>query len=364
MVRVDRRTFLTAAMVAGPSLTSELLAQNAQGSAAPSQAAAKRIFVESEFAPLRTVVLTQSEAGGGPFGGSETPRRRRGRTGEQAGPPPFDQQKWEAERDAFRVVLEKYGVEVLRPRLFTAAEKEAGHATGYTNFFVRDPWFTVGSFVIEGSLRFFHRRLETLPCREIFESRVYPADCIYVSVPQPPAIVGRGKPSALFPGLDIDRSPGPFIEGGDVLVWGKRIYVGNSGLASSDRGIEWLRKLLAPHGYTVETVRLKANTLHLDCALGMVREGLMTVCDEVLPEDLPKSLRDWTRIAVTEPQALRLGTNGFPINPNVYVTDPEFRGIGDQIEKHGVKVEYVDFPISRGFGGSFRCSTQPLWRET
>src|SRR5688500_6929118 len=161
--------------------------------------------MESEFAPLRTVVLTQSEAGGGPLG--------RGR-------PRSDQQKGEAEREAFRVVLEKYGVEVLRPRLFTAAEKEAGRASGYTNFFVRDPWFTVGQFVIEGSLRFFHRRLETLPCRELFESRVYPADCVYVSVPQPPAIVGRSKPSELFPGLDIDQSPGPFLEGGDVLVWG------------------------------------------------------------------------------------------------------------------------------------------------
>jgi N-dimethylarginine dimethylaminohydrolase len=79
---------------------------------------------------------------------------------------------------------------------------------------------------------------------------------------------------------------------------------------------------------------------------------------------LPKSLRDWDRIQATEEQALRLGTNGFPISPEVYVTDPEFRNIGDQIEKHGVMVEYVDFPISRSFGGSFRCSTQPFWRET
>jgi N-dimethylarginine dimethylaminohydrolase len=96
----------------------------------------------------------------------------------------------------------------------------------------------------------------------------------------------------------------------------------------------------------------------------MVREGLLTVCEAVLPEGLPKSLSEWTRIPVTEAQALRLGTNGFPLNPEVYVTDPEFRDIGDQIEKHGVKVEYVDFAISRSFGGAFRCSTQPLWRET
>jgi glycine amidinotransferase len=36
---------------------------------------------------------------------------------------------------------------------------------------------------------------------------------------------------------------------------------------------------------------------------------------------------------------------------------------GDRIAAHGVTVEYVDFAITRGFGGSFRCTTQPLWRE-
>lgn len=356
---MDRRSFLTAAIVAGPSLTlgNESPAKDSHSPPRTAAAGASRIFVESEFAPLRTVVLTQSEAGGGPL---ESRAVRDRRVGGQR----FDQQRWEAERDAFRVVLEKHGVEVLRPRLFTAAEKEAGRASGYTNFFVRDPWFTVGNLVIEGSLRFYHRRLEILPCRDIFEARVYPADCIYAAVPQPPAIAGRGKPAEIFPAIDIDPGPGPFLEGGDVLVWGKRLYVGNSGLASSELGIEWLRKLVAPHGYSVERVPLKSNTLHLDCAIGMVREGLLTVCREVLPEGLPRSLRDWEQIAVTEPQALRLGTNGFPINPDVYVTDPEFRDIGARIEQHGIHVEYVDFPISRSFGGAFRCSTQPLWRES
>jgi N-dimethylarginine dimethylaminohydrolase len=125
-----------------------------------------------------------------------------------------------------------------------------------------------------------------------------------------------------------------------------------------------LRKVVAPHGFTVEAVPLKSNTLHLDCAIGMVKEGLLVICNDVLPEGLPKSLRDWERIDVTEEQALHLGTNGFSISPTVHVTDPEFRSIGDRIARHGVTVEYVDFSISRSFGGSFRCSTQPLWRET
>jgi glycine amidinotransferase len=264
---------------------------------------------------------------------------------------------------AFGAVLAKHGVEILRPSLFTAAEKEAGKRVGYTHFFVRDPWFTVGSFVIEGNLRYFHRRLEVLPCRDLFEKRVSPADCIYVAAPMP-AITGESGPAeGPFP-IRLDQSPGPFIEGGDVLVWGKRVYVGLSGQASSELGTAWLRKLLAPHGYTVETVRVKSNTLHLDCAIGVIREGLMVACDAVLPEGLPKSLRDWDRIAVTEAEALRLGTNGFSINPKVHVTDPEFRRIGEQIAKRGIAVECVDCSISRSFGGAFRCSTQPLWRQT
>ncbi len=69
----------------------------------------------------------------------------------------------------------------------------------------------------------------------------------------------------------------------------------------------------------------------------------MIVCEEALIDGVPKSLSDWTSIPVTESEAARLGTNGFPINPSVYVTDPEFRNIGDKIERYGTKVEYIDF---------------------
>ena len=59
-----------------------------------------------------------------------------------------------------------------------------------------------------------------------------------------------------------------------------------------------------------------------------------------------------------------MATNGLPINPNVYVTDPVFKSVGDKLALYGIHVEYVDFQISRSFGGSFRCSTQPLVRRS
>jgi glycine amidinotransferase len=378
MPSLTRRGLLTASarLAASPQLLAAAAAQTAPQPApaspapahSPARGAQRRIFVESEFAPLRTVVLAQSQMRlpDADTGSKEQlndelsimPEEQRRVIlqllgTEHAMAMPERQRRWEGERDALRLVFEKHGVEVLRPRFLTQWEKEAGGKNGYSNSYVRDPWFTVGSVVIEGSLRFPHRRKEVLPSRDIFRTEVYPAACRYVALPQPEIVP-----------LDIDKGgPGPFLEGGDVLVHGRHVFVGNSGRASTALGAEWLSKLLAPDGYTVEIVRMKPNFLHLDCAMGLVREGLVVVYEGALLDGLPRSLRDWVRVPVSEEDAMSLGTNGLPITPDVYVTDPAFRRIGDAVGKHGVTVEYVEFSISRAFGGAFRCSTQALWRE-
>lgn len=320
------------------------------------------IFVENEFAPLKTVVLAQSE-----FGYPKEPRpedlrflsieavqenfENKGKDYSEAFPQL--QQQWEKERENLKDTLEKYGVRVIRPRKLTSAEKEAVGTAGYSNFFVRDPFFTVGNVVIESSLRFLHRRNEVFPVRDLFLQAVYPQDCSYLAVPQPEIADPEDK----------TLGKGPFLEGGDVMVLGKQVFVGNSGLASNDLGIQWLRKLLKPQGYTVEQVKLHPDILHLDCALGLVKEGLMIVCEEAFVNGIPDVLKDWKKIHVTMDEAMNLATNGLPVSPEVYITDPVFKQIGDQIGKEGIKVEYIDFSISRSFGGSFRCSTQPLLRQ-
>ncbi|WP_210749542.1 dimethylarginine dimethylaminohydrolase family protein [Nocardia vermiculata] len=223
---------------------------------------------------------------------------------------------------------------------------------GYSNFFARDPFFSVGDHIIEGSLRFRHRRGEVLPMRDIFRAEVYPSPARYVAVPAP-EVADADDPTL---------GPGPFLEGGDVLVLGRHVFVGSSGLASNGLGHQWLRKYLEPHGYTVESVRLHERILHLDCALGLVRDGLMVVCPEAFLDGIPETVRTWDRVEVSLEDAGRLATNGLPLSADTYVTDPEFSVIGSQLASRGVKVEYVDFSISRSFGGSFRCSTQPLHR--
>lgn len=131
------------------------------------------VMVKSEFAPLKKVVLTQSEFIF-PMNSisddveevldEETLQMYKdvdGKNYKEAFPE--RQIKWEQERENLKQVLEKYGVEVVRPRLLTDYEKESGKEYGCSNFFVRDPFFTIGNNIIEGSLRYHHRRKEILP---------------------------------------------------------------------------------------------------------------------------------------------------------------------------------------------------------
>jgi len=327
----------------------------------------RTVFVESEYAPLRTVVLARSEFCAFDTAGVDPEQLERelsilpedhrayvvGLVGRDlADADPDRQRAWDAEREAFREMLERHGVEVLRPRRLTPLEKQAAGAAGYMNAYVRDPWFTVGDVVVEGSLRFPHRRGEVLTSRPLLLERALEADCAYVATPIPEVVP-----------LEVDGGgPGPFLEGGDVLVCGKHVLVGASGRASTELGARWLRHLLSPRGYTVELVRLAPNFLHLDCTLGLVREGLAVVFEAAFLDGLPSILDGWDLVAVTESEAMSLATNGLPLSPDVYVADPEFARVGEELERRGVQVEYVEFAISRSFGGAFRCSTQPLWR--
>ncbi|MHC5354957.1 dimethylarginine dimethylaminohydrolase family protein [Myroides sp. LJL115] len=320
-----------------------------------------RIFVENEFAPLKKVVLAASEFGY-PLEVRQEDLRfleassiedsfiNKGKDFKEAHP--NSQLKWELERSNFKKVLQSYGVEVIEARRLTDAEKKFNPKDGYANFFTRDPFFVIGNCVIEGSIRFLHRRHEIWALRDLLWENVEKADCMYVAAP---------FPEVAHPD-DLTLGNGPFIEGGDILVLGKHILVGSSGLASNDRGFKWLSKLMSPFGYTLEKVRLHKDILHLDCALGLVKPNLMLICKEAFLDGIPSILKDWDAIEVTLKEAGNLATNGLPISPEVYVTDPVFKHIGDQIESYGVKVEYVDFEITRSFGGSFRCSTQPLLR--
>lgn len=120
---------------------------------------------------------------------------------------------------------------------------------------------------------------------------------------------------------------------------------------------------MAPYGYDVTEVKLQGEILHLDCAMSLVKEGLMIVCEDSFADGIPEVFKDWEKITVPVEDAEHLAINGLPISPDVYITDEEFHDtIGKELEDKGIKVEYIDFSTTRKEAGSMHCSTQPLLR--
>ena len=304
----------------------------------------RSVYTDSEFAPLKRVILSQSE---------QVPSQK-----SSPGMGLFSI-LMERERANLKTLLESCGVEVLMPRWLTAYEKESAsspegptNGAGMTNFYSRDPFVVIGDNIIELNLRNRERRYEVLAVRDILSAESIKSNCRYISMPRIDISGG------------IKGDPGPFLEGGDILLLGKTVYVGQSDFGSNENGFLWLRSYLSSFGYKCTAIRIQGNIAHLDCAISLVRDGLMIICEDCLPDGIPEEFSSWDKIVVPAEAAVRLAVNGLSVNEEVYVTDIAFRDtVGKELEKRGIQVEYLDFRFTRTFGGSFRCSSNPLLRK-
>ncbi|MCO5183406.1 MAG: hypothetical protein M9928_21015 [Anaerolineae bacterium] len=142
-------------------------------------------------------------------------------------------QKSVSQMDDFTDLLRSLGVTVHRAVPLTDDEADflVNFKEGVQQCFTRDPLLVIGNNVIETSMREFERRKERFGIRHAIEERLVNSNANWVSMPQP--IPERGT---------MGYGPGPFLEGGDVLLAGRDIYAGVSGHASNMAGIQWLQR--------------------------------------------------------------------------------------------------------------------------
>lgn len=50
-------------------------------------------------------------------------------------------------------------------------------------------------------------------------------------------------------------------------------------------------------------IRLHPDILHLDCALSMVKDGLIIYCEEAFLDGLPNALDNWDKITISLKEA-------------------------------------------------------------
>jgi len=245
-------------------------------------------------------------------------------------------------------VLEDRGVIVHRSHRLRPQEKKYLEYVqkGSMSFFARDPILVIGNNVIETALKVPMRAKERYAIRPILRKRLKNSNANYVSMPVVSPEFGEG---------------GMYLEGGDVLLNGHEIYVGNSGRTSNKAGIDWLQNFLGLK-YKVHEIKINPEFEHLDCVLSLPRPGLMVICKDAIKGKLPKSIRDWDAIEVSIPEAKKLGANLFVIDEKTCIVDTQHHRIAEELRKRGQEVIEIPYGEVATWGGAFRCSHHPLRR--
>lgn len=266
-----------------------------------------------------------------------------------------------AENDEFVRILESLGVTVYRPTLLSQQDVETLYGSealinGYSQDFPRDNLIIIGNNVIEANLRTPLRRTDIEGLRSLLTEKCSVAQVKWTAMPHMPLLGEYSNDS-------------PLLEGGDIIVLGKTILVGNSANASvgsNEAGYEWLKNYLG-NEYDVVRVPLCENVLHLDCALSVPRNGLAIICPDAFEEGIPEILMDWDLIEVGMEKLQYLVVNGLPIDENTYVMgyneNEDNSEIKEALEKRGITVYPIFFGAHNAQGGSLRCATQALLRE-
>lgn len=172
-------------------------------------------------------------------------------------------------------------------------------------------------------------------------------DCVFIEdaavvlpeiaiIMRPGAVSRRGETTAVTDALRPHRTlaqiePPATIDGGDVLVAGRRVFVGVSNRTNLD-AVRQLRAILAPHGYSVEEIEVRG-CLHLKSAATLIGENLLLVNPDCLPPE-PFSSFDRIEIDPREPMA----ANALLVGSHVIVA-AAYPRTRERIERHGLPAE-------------------------
>ena len=249
------------------------------------------------------------------------------------------------EMEAFSAVLEKYDVEVFRPKLIES----------YNQIFVRDIGFVIDDVFVKSNI---------LPDREReFDAIQYIIDQICpTKVVVPPKEV--------------------HIEGGDVMLWNDYIFIGTYKgsdykeyvtARTNQEGVQFIKKLfpdkkVKEFDLIKSKIEARDNALHLDCCFQPVghdkaiiyKRGFREEADYLFLVDL---FGKDNLFHITRKEMYHMNSNIFSIDTNVVVSERKFKRLNTWLRANDFIVEEIPYAEIAKQEGLLRCSTLPLIRK-
>ncbi len=142
------------------------------------------------------------------------------------------------------------------------------------------------------------------------------------------------------------------VDGGDVLVLGKNIYIGIS-TRSNDSAVRQLQELLAKYGYTVTAVEMH-DCLHLKTALTKVDDKTLLINPNWVDTSHFKGF-DWIEVDPSEPFA----ANCLPVGDGI-IFPTAFPKTRQKLEQKGYKIQAVNVAELAKAEGAVTCCSLVL----
>lgn len=242
-------------------------------------------------------------------------------------------------------VLERHGVEVLRPEIIDHCNQ----------VFSRDIGFVIDeTFVIP----------HVLPNREReFAGIQYLVDLM--------------NPAQVVEVPDAAR-----IEGGDVMPWNDKIFVGyslepdfsNYVVARTNKaGVDFLISAFPNReviGFELKKSDTdpRENALHLDCCFQPIGtdQGIIYPGGFKKGQDYEWMVEYFGKdnlIEISKEEMYEMNSNIFSVSPEVIVSDVRFKRLNSVLRDRGFVVEEIPFGEVAKMEGLFRCTTLPLFRD-
>jgi N-dimethylarginine dimethylaminohydrolase len=154
---------------------------------------------------------------------------------------------------------------------------------------------------------------------------------------------------------------GDMIEGGDVIIDQKTIYVGLSN-RTNQNAVDHLQSLLLD--FEIIAVPFTETYLHLDCVFNIISPHEALIFPNAMKQNEKEILASkYDLIEVTEEEQFTLGTNILSIGDKKLFSLPVNKNVNNQLRLRGYEVIEVDITEIIKSGGSFRCCTLPILRE-
>jgi len=154
-----------------------------------------------------------------------------------------------------------------------------------------------------------------------------------------------------------------YVEGGDVVVDGHRLWVG-IGARTDDWGADFLHHEFG-QDYEVIPLRFHPHYTHLDTIFGALSRGHAILYEPAFSPASLERIREAypSIITLDDKEQKHAGANVLSLSPDQVVSIAENSSVNNQLVQAGFDVVTVAYSEVIKSGGSVRCDTLPVERD-